>query len=112
MKYKLLIGILLSLISSTVFSEPTVPRVISAIEIQGADGTVMLKTPEAWGTSCAGTPVDTVYFDKSSVVAYDAMLSMVLSAYMAHKKVRFYGGCNAAKGNNFYSGTYLIISEN
>lgn len=92
-------------------AEPTVPRVISSLEIQGADGTVILKAKEAWGTSCSGTYVDTVYFDKTTVQAYDAMLSIVLSAYMAKKKVRFYGGCDAGKGNNFYRGTYLILSD-
>ena len=71
----------------------------------------MLEAAEAWGTSCAGTYVDTVYFDKTTVQAYDAMLSMVLSAYMAQKKVRFYGSCDASKGNNFYKGTYLIVSD-
>ena len=111
MKKIVLLLTVLSLFSVEVLSEPTVARNISAIEIQGADGTVILKAADAWGTSCAGEYVDTVYFDKNTVVAYDAMLSMVLSAYMAQKKVRFYGGCDAAKGNTYYSGTYLIVSD-
>jgi hypothetical protein len=110
---KLIIGVIIltSMWSTPSWAEPTVPRKISSIELQGADGTVLIKAAEAWGISCAGTYVDTVYFDKISVAAYEAMLSMTLSAYMANKTVRFYGGCNSAKGNNFYSGTYMILSD-
>lgn len=111
MKKMRLVALLLSAIAVPVIAEPTVARNISSIELQGADGTVILRAAEAWGTSCAGTYVDTVYFDKNTVVAYDAMLSMILSAYMAKKKVMFYGGCDPAKGNNFYKATYLILGE-
>lgn len=106
-----LIALGLALISSVVAANPTVPRVINSIDLQGADGTVMLKTDPKWGISCAGEYVDTVYFDKDSVKAYEAMLSMSLSAYMAGKMVRFYGACDPSKGNNFFKGTYLIISD-
>ncbi len=108
-KYLLSIG--LTLLSSVAIANPTVPRVINSMELQGADGTVMLKSDQKWGISCAGEYVDTVFFNKGSVTAYDAMLSMTLSAYMAGKKVRFYGACDPSKGNNFFNGTYLIISE-
>jgi hypothetical protein len=108
---KSLIVLVLALVSFVAVANPTVPRVINSIELQGADGTVILKTDPKWGISCGGEYVDTVYFNNESVTAYDAMLSMTLSAYMAGKKVRFYGACDPSKGNNFFKGTYLILSD-
>lgn len=103
--------LILSIFSGAAAANPTVPRTISSIDFQGADGTVLIRAAEGWGISCAGVNVDAVYFNEATVPAYDAMLSMVLSAYMAKKTVRFYGGCDPVMGDNYFKGTYLILSD-
>lgn len=92
-------------------ANPTGVKKVFAMDLQGANGEVIVRAVGGWGISCAGVPIDAVYFNKDTVQAYNAMLTIVTAAYMSNKQVRFYGGCSPEKGNNYFSGTYLIISD-
>lgn len=87
-------------------------KIIQAVEVQGVDGSVIIKSATAWGQSCAGTYVDSIYFDKNTIPnGYNAMLATVLMAYSTQKQVTFYGDCMPNKGNNFMSGNYVIVVD-
>ena len=89
-------------------AEQTVARKIESVDLQGADGGVVVRGIGAWGIYCGGAVVYNVYFSKATVSAYSEMLSMIMSAYIAGKTVSFYGGC-AAPG--VFNGTYLTVSQ-
>lgn len=92
-------------------ANPTGVKKVFAIDLQGANGEMIVRAVGGWGISCAGVPVDAVYFNKDTVPAYNAMLTIVTAAYVSNKLVRFYGGCSPEKGNNYFLGTYLIVSD-
>lgn len=113
MKSKLFAFAALSIILplSASIQAQTAPRRIESIEVQGADGSVIVRAVGNWERTCDGTVVTGVYFSKESVPGgYSAVYASLIAAYAAGKTVRFYGACLPNRPG-FYGGTYLIVSD-
>lgn len=105
-RQKLVILILL-LCSSGSFAIPTGDKLVDEIGIQGSlpDEIVIIKL-SGWGASGCESARHVVL--ASTVNNRQEMLSLILSAKMASKPVRFYGDCDSTNSDKF-NATYTIL---
>ncbi|WP_044735052.1 hypothetical protein [Shewanella algae] len=98
-----LVGIVAISWSSLSFAEESAATEIDQVMFNADYGTIFAYKDSGWGV-CNNTKFVQLRGNESHK---DKFISLVLSAHMAKKKVKFLGGCTNANG--YFDGMYITI---